>query len=575
MNTTTESDQYKQAFLFNLATECLQKLRVNYTTPFLKEAIRKAYNLTFETEYTDEQDQNKITVGDKEDPSNLAIVLLEALKRYHIKNEVTDMYIEQQGEIALLVLSSPDKKYNYQDLLTVKDVGVNNNMHSTKAIENLVILKTNEYTGEPGYVLNQKRETIYKTAIFLLSVLLLLAFGMAIYSGVKNYLIMQWVPSLSILLAGCFVCYHLYKLEKTNIYASKLLKKMCSGKKDFDCKEVISSPASKLFGMISHTDIGILYFSGMLSLYITTLLNNTFGNYLSFFFWATILPLPYTLFSLYYQLVVLKKICVLCLTIQSILWMQFACFIIQRSSINITNVSPEIIIHAGLAFGALCLLYFLFIENKKNDVYEKAAAFENFKFKNSTLFFEDSMQRQIKFIQDDFPVMIFLGNSAAKEKLSVILSLFCEPCSDKLNDLLRLADWFEDKIDIQITIKIDAPAAALIKELMIHIENGEQKKSILLLQHWYAFFKKEKEQGNYNPTAIIAKWNEYYPQKEWTEEIESRYKAHLNFYKNYPIPYTPLVQYNGKLLPGIYHDFELLSNRIEQGIGQEQNYEYA
>lgn len=200
---------------------------------------------------------------------------------------------------------------------------------------------------------------------------------------------------------------------------------------------------------------------------------------------------------------------------------------------------------------------------------------ENRKFKDNSILFEEAMSGQIKFIQDDFPYSFSLGNSLAKEKLNVILSLFCAPCGDKLNELLKLSDWFEDKIYIQVSIKPDAPAASLIKEVMMHIDKDEIKRALQLLSNWYAFFQKEKDHGNYRPAAIISKWNNYYPLKSWTVEIESRYTFHSDFYENHPIPFTPMVQYNGRLLPGMYHDQELLSHRIEQNIEQEQNCEYA
>jgi uncharacterized membrane protein len=573
METTTESDNQKKKFLFNLAKVCLQKLNVNFTASFLKETIDKTYALTFETEYTDENNRNRITVADKEDASNLAIVLLEAFKRYHIKNEVSDVH---SGQTTLLVLSSPDKDHDYRHLLAVQSNDDDDHTDSPKKIENRVVLKTTGFTGEPVYILNRNKERLRFVSILLLIALLTTTLGMAIYQGWENYPLPLWIPVLSLLLMGCFVCYHLYKLEKTNTYVSKFFKKMCSAKQnDSDCKEVISSSASKLAGLISHTDMGIVYFSSMLAIVIIALMSNTYDHYLSFLFWVAALPLPYTLFSVYYQLRIIKKICVMCMMIQAILWMQFACFLFLSPRINITDLHFEVIIYAALILSAVSTLYFLYMENRRTTAREKADTLEIFKFKSSNLFFEDAMLGQLKFIQDDFPVTFSLGDPSANEKIACVLSLFCAPCGDKLNELLKLADWFEEQIDIQIIIKPDAPAAALIKELIMHANKGELKKVIHILSHWYSFFQQEKQRGNVNASAIVTKWNAYYPAATATEQVESQYAWHRRFYENYPMPFTPLMQYNGKLLPGMYQDLELLSNRIEQRIEQEQNYEYA
>lgn len=573
---TIESDNLKQEFLFNLGKQCLQKLKVKFTEDFLKEAIRKAYVLAFEREYTDQFDQSKITVADKEDPGNLAIVLLEALKRYHIKNEIGSVYNKPTGVVALLILSSPYNRYDYQHLLTVENEFSNANEPITKTIENLVVLKTNKYTGEPGYILNRNKEKLNKGFKLTIALLLSMAFGMIVYKGNVNYSWSVWLPPFIFLFAGCSVCYHLFKLEKSNIYVSKLLKKVCnSGKNDFDCKRVISSSGAKLFGIISQTDIGVIYFSSMLFFLAMNLLNNTLGDGLSFLFWSSVFPLPYVIFSIYYQFRVLKKICILCMMIQLILCLQFTWYLFLNQQMNVSAVSLEVVVQAGLVIGIITMLYYLFIENKRITILERAAALENWKFKNSASFFEEAMAGQIEFINDDFPVMFSIGDSAAQVKIQVILSLFCSPCGDRLKDLLKLADWFEDKIDMQFIIKPDKSAASLIKELMLYFERGETQRGLDILTHWYTFFQKEKELGTYNPAAIIAKWNDYYPTTTVSAQIEAQYAFHLHFYENYPIPFTPLLQYNGKLLPGIYQDMELLSNRIEHQLEHEQNLEYA
>lgn len=570
-----ESDKSKKDFLFKLAKACLQRLNIQFTNAFLEDAISKAYGLTFESEYKDEFDRNKITVADKEDAGNLAIVLLQALNKYHIKNEVGDIADLQKEDTVLLVLTCPDRNCNLHSLLEVRKINADERPLS-KLIDTCVVLKTGEYSGEPGYFINKNKERLRQAFTFTLAIVLAITFGMSVYKGFINYGLLWWMPPLSLTSLGCFVCYQLYKLEKTDAYGNAFLKKICTSRNNnYNCKDVISSPGSRLFGVIRHTDIGIVYFSGMLALIVTALLSSRFEHYLGLLFWMAILPLPYTLFSVYYQLRVIKKRCVLCLTIQMILWLQFACMMMWTPQVSRDQVYPETAIQAILLMSGCILLYFLFTENEKIKKQANALALENFKFKNTDLFFEEAMATQVTFIRNDFPSTFSLGDPSAKEKVSVILSLFCAPCGEKFKDLLKLADWFEDRIDIQIIIKPEVNAASLIKTLMQHIDKGDYNKSIHLLNHWYAFFQKEKEQGNDSPAAVIRKWNAYYPPSAVTKEIEAQYAFQRHFYENYQIPFTPLMQYNGKLLPGMYHDPELLISRIEQHLERAQNYEYA
>lgn len=365
MHTTIESDHRKKAFLYRLAKVCLQKLKVNYTTVFLKDAISHTYSLMLEAEYTDEHNRNKVTVADKEDPSNLAIVLLEVLKKYHVKHEVSTIYTDRPKGVCLLVLSSNDKHHNYRDLLSLEN---STGGYNGKTIENRVLLKTNEFTGEPGYKLNRNRENLNNIFLVSFSIFLIAILGTTLYRGMLYYPPELWLPPLALLLTGCIVCYHLYKLEKSNTYASRLLKKMCSGKKEFDCKGVISSTGSRLFGIVSQTDIGILYFSSMLSLLLFALFENTYEQVSGLLFLAAVLPLPYTLFSIYYQLRIIKKICMLCLMTQFILWSQFAYFMLMRQHMDIHGISLEMAAQAGVIPGILCLIYFSFYRNPKNKV---------------------------------------------------------------------------------------------------------------------------------------------------------------------------------------------------------------
>jgi uncharacterized membrane protein len=574
MKKTAETDHLKKKFLFELVKSSLQKLNVSFTASFLKRAIDNAYDLTFETEFREEHHPNKITVADREDPGNLAIVLLEVLKRYHIKHEVTDAHNLQEGNVALFISSGNKVNNNYQQLITIQTI--KNDVRFPETLENIVILKTSEFTGEPSFRLNRNKELLNKTFVFLFITLATITFLTAIYKAYLRYSVLMWAPALFLLLAGCFMCYHLFLLEKSNTYASKFLKKVCGvSQTDFDCKEVISSPASRLFGLVSHTDIGILYFSSMLTLMVIALSGNMYEHYQGFLFWASVLPVPYTLFSIYYQLGVVKRICVMCMMVQVILWMQLVYYLIVRSQINIAAVEFEIVLQAGVIVGMIAALYFIYLENIKFKSLARSMESALVKLRSNNLFFEAEMAGQIKFIQDDFPVIFYLGQPSATEKLSVILSFFCMPCGDKLNELLKLADWFEDQIYIQIILKPDAQAAPLIKQLLVLVEEGETKQAVHRLRHWYSFFQMQKERNPYDLKAILNRWNEEYPIPAETEEIKTQYDLYAEFYERYPVPFTPLMQYNDQLLPASYQDPELLSERISRMIEQEQDYEHA
>jgi uncharacterized membrane protein len=564
MNTSSETDREKQVFLYTMARLCLQKLHIDFTEQFLKQAIAQAYQSTMEINYPDAEDENKVSVADKEDPSNLAIVLLDALKRYHIKNEVCDTPANEPNSVTLIIFSKQQEEQNYRQLLHL--MGTDHSPEKN-SVENYVTLRRSKFTGEPDYILNRNSGRIKKAAGFIISALLSLALALSVYNGIGNYKLTVWIPLLTILFTGCAVCYHLFKLEKTNTYASSFLKKICTSEKNnFGCKQVISSAASRLFGIISQTDIGIVYFSSLLSFTVAGLLANRYENHLSILFWTAVLPLPYTVFPVYYQLRVIKKICILCMVTQTLLWIQFGYFIFIREDIAIWTIHPESAVEFSLIMATLSLLYFFLLQNQKNRDRLNALSSENLKFKNTEALFENSMAGQKQFIDPEIPAALILGDPLAKIKLNAILSLSCAPCANKLKDLLKLQDWFENAICINILLKADKYSASILKNLLTYSQNGNTEQAAGALAKWYDFFLNAKAKGAVNLSTIAAAWEKQNPSTGWAESIENLYALHEQCYKTHPIPFTPLIEYNGRLLANPYHDIELLSNRIEQHL---------
>lgn len=180
--------------------------------------------------------------------------------------------------------------------------------------------------------------------------------------------------------------------------------------------------------------------------------------------------------------------------------------------------------------------------------------------------FDDTMAGQKKFIDPTFPSALVLGNPSAKIKLNAVLSLSCTPCAAKLKDLLKLEDWFENSICINILLKAEKHSSPVIKKLLAYTEEGNIEQAANTLSRWYDFFLNAKEKGVKNLADISAEWERQNPSASWTENVEALYALHEQCYKTHPIPFTPLVEYNDQLLAGPYHDIELLSNRIEQNL---------
>jgi len=135
-------------------------------------------------------------------------------------------------------------------------------------------------------------------------------------------------------------------------------KRFCPHNPLFDCQKVIDSPAGTLFGLIHTADLGALYFGGSLLSLLIAAFSPRFYHSVVILAGLNILALPYTLFSVAYQALRVKKWCALCLIVQGILWLefwQFFPFLFQnpiRVAFSPANLYPLI-----LGFGLLLAVW--------------------------------------------------------------------------------------------------------------------------------------------------------------------------------------------------------------------------
>lgn len=100
-------------------------------------------------------------------------------------------------------------------------------------------------------------------------------------------------------------------------------KRFCPTGNRFDCQRVIDSPAGKVFNLIHAADLGVLYFGGSLLVLVFTAFSRDFYFQVVLLGGFNLLTLPYTVFSVMYQAVKVRRWCALCLIVQAIFWMEF------------------------------------------------------------------------------------------------------------------------------------------------------------------------------------------------------------------------------------------------------------
>lgn len=575
-----EPDKKRISFIQSLGKSILKKLAIPFTSQFLYHSVVQAYFNTLEGQhFLVETNPEERMITDKDDPTNLVIVLLEVLKKYGIKNEVTESPVSAEGSTSVIVLKKKEGEQPYQhsagQLEEARDGFFFIHFPGDKTpvlyrpdemfTESCVILQPTAAAGEPGYPLNRRRSIAKKILPAGLIIFSAIFAGMAFYQAAIHYPILYWLPQAIIPTAGIFISYYLFRIEKDRTYASSLIKKLCSaGGEQQGCHKVILSKGSKIFGIISLTDACTIYFCSLFIFILTGFFFQHFPEQEPVLFWCSAISLPVTFYSLFYQFKVLRSFCILCVSIVVLLWLQFVLFLFFNHPVHLFAIYAGPVIQFILTLALVSGVYFLFLDYLDFQKKEFSLRQTDHAFKNNPVVFNALTESQTLFEMPLFPGVLILGNSSSPVKITAVLSGSCAPCAQKLTELCQLAEWFNHEIYIVIHLRPDEATRKLSTVFHGLNSSGKFSEAKDLLADWYRFLSVQKNK-NVAPAEIVRDFLSGYDYSSvMTEETALASAAYTDWHKVNPVPHTPFLLYNNKPLPAIYYDKEILINHIEQ-----------
>jgi uncharacterized membrane protein len=317
-----------------------------------------------------------------------------------------------------------------------------------------------------------------------------------------------------------------------------LIHKLCTGNNS-DCKAILSSKAAKLFKGLSWSEVGFFYFAGT---WLTVLFSGHSTPLLQILAVLNVLSLPYTFYSIYYQARIAKQWCVLCCTVQALLWLEFIPSVTTFSEILYLPSYTE----WSILFISFSLPIFLWVLVKPMllKVQQVKPLREQLrKFKYNSELFNSILNNQPKYALPSEDWSIVLGNTKASNSITMATNPYCPPCSKthKLLDAL-----LEQRSDIQARIvftatnsdeDIKTPVSRHLMALNELVDKTIVKKA---MNDWY-----EQKQKDYKA------WAKAYP----VELNEANYYK-LDYQKSWcqmaEVTATPTILLNGYRLPDIY-----------------------
>lgn len=186
------------------------------------------------------------------------------------------------------------------------------------------------------------------------------------------------------------------------------------------CDAVASSPASRVFFGISWSEIGVAYF---LSTFILLVL---FPNTYIALGVINLFTLPYTMWSIWYQAFKVRRICPLCLAVLIILWGLFIVFYFSNQTK--CTLSPRYLL--TIPFYVAVILALHFYSAKIDTIFRQEELINSYR---SIL----CRREVVSLLQKNSPLIainnedssIFMGNSLANNKVTIIANPFCVPCA--------------------------------------------------------------------------------------------------------------------------------------------------
>jgi len=440
---------------------------------------------------------------------------------------------------------------------------VNNNIHLFYGNKKKKIISEDEFLGIWGGVIvvvekdevetsdvNIDNKTISKTLSFVTGLLIF-----SIFFFFKPSLFESFHFILSLI--GIWISFLIIKHEYG--FQSKTLDKICTANEATNCDAVLNSKGASISNYLKLSDISLIYFIGLT---LSWLLSVNYLASTNSIVLLTLIALPITIYSIYYQYKIVKKWCPLCLGIVTVLWLQCCTLFFNQtfiSSIKIDYMSLFILFFSFLLIASL----WLFIKpllNKQQEL--EKLKIEHYKFKRNFDLF-NALYKNNKFINTTIESSneIVLGNKNAPLQMLLVTSPSCFYCKAAHTDIAEILN--NNSKDINLTIRFNVPSekdniSNKVVSRLLEIYNTKTKKKCIEALH-------DAYKSDVNLEEWILKWGES------KNSYDNLLKTKKQWCVDNNINFTPALYINGKQFPKEYNRSDI-NYFIEDLIEQELNY---
>jgi uncharacterized membrane protein len=323
---------------------------------------------------------------------------------------------------------------------------------------------------------------------------------------------------------------------------NEIASKFCNINPNASCDSVIKSKKSDINKWLSFADLPFLFFSvSVLSILLKPNFSSLIVGVLS------LISIPVLLYSIWIQKFQLKKWCVLCLVVSSIIVIQSLVIGFTTTSFSTIQVSYFFAFaFSTVAISSLWMLVKPMIESK---IKAEKSTTDLKKFKRNSEVF-NFLSKRITTTQGFNKLEgISFGNQLADVQLSIILSPSCGHCHKAFEDGFELVQQFPEKIHLNVLFNInpennDNPYKVVVERLLT-IQYTNPSKSAQAISDWHI-----KKIGL---EPWLQKWQIETIDMRVNQQIHLQYQWCLDNDFNF----TPVKIVNEKQFPNQYEISEL------------------
>ena len=326
---------------------------------------------------------------------------------------------------------------------------------------------------------------------------------------------------------------------------SKAVEKFCTATASSSCDDVLNSKGASFFGALKLSDLSIIYFSTLVaSSLLAMLLSISYDALIT----ISLLAVPITLYSIYYQYNIVKKWCPLCLTVVAVLWAQACCKFLSSTPLTSIkfDISSNFILFFSLIFISAIWLFLKPLIKKQQEFQKLEIA--HYKFKRNIDLFKGALHAgEYVNTNIDQNNEIVLGNKNAPINMLLVTSPSCYYCRGAHTDLEKVVSKNPNEVSITIRFSVTDDTS--------HVANKVAQRLLEIYNEGNETEIRDSLHNAYKDGVDLQKWLSIYgaSRTSFTDVLKAQQKW---CYEN-SINFTPAVFLNGKPFPRVYDRSDL------------------